>query len=139
MASLDLADRVVAIQRVPMFAEVDVRDLESISDCVDECRYDPHEVIFRHGEWGDDMLMIVSGDVVLTTREGKAITRGPGEYVGELALLRHQPRSVDATAGPNGLHALVMDCRMLETILEERPRVATAMVRTLADRLADFG
>jgi CRP-like cAMP-binding protein len=135
VSSLDIADRVLALQAVPMFASVDVVDLEQIAECVVERRYDAGETVFRRGDWEDDMIMIVSGEVRL---EGDLpiAPRGAGEHIGELAMLRHQPRSLTATAGPDGLHGLAMDCRQLETLVQQRPQIAVAMLATLADMLA---
>lgn len=133
--SLDMADRILALQAVPMFSSVAVADLEQIAACVEERRYGPNELIFRRGDWEDDMLMIVSGKVQLEGNVPMA-SRGPGEHIGELAMLRHQPRSLTATAGPEGMHGLVVDCRLLENLVEQRPQIATAMLATLADMLA---
>lgn len=133
--SLDIADRILALQAVPMFSTVAVADLQQIAECVEERRYGSNELIFRRGDWEDDMIMIVSGEVVLEGDVPMA-PRGPGEHIGELAMLRHQPRSLTATAGPEGMHGLVMDCRLLESLVEQRPQIATAMLATLADILA---
>lgn len=133
--SLDIADRVLALQAVPMFSQVDVADLSEIAACVEERRYEPRETIFRRGDWEDDMIMVVSGQVHL---EGDVpvAPRGPGEHIGEVAMLRHQPRSLTATAGGDGMHGLALDCRLLESLVEQRPQIAGAMLRTLADILA---
>ena len=138
IASLDLADRIVALRAVTLFSEVDVDDLEQIADSVEERRYEPDEVIFRRGDWEDDMIMIVTGEVHLSG-DVELPTRGPGQHIGELALLRHQPRSLTAVAGADGMHGLVMDCRVLERLIEARPRIAVAMLGTLADILATTG
>ncbi len=133
--SLDIADRVLALQAVPMFSQVDVGDLSEIAACVEERRYEPGETIFRRGDWEDDMIMVVSGEVHL---EGDVpiASRGPGEHIGEVAMLRHQPRSLTAIAGSRGMHGLALDCRLLESLVEQRPQIAVAMLRTLADILA---
>lgn len=136
LSSLDIADRVLALQAVPMFADVDVADLEQIAQAVEERRYGPHETIFRRGDWEDDMMLIVSGEVHLAG-DVPMPTRGAGEHIGELAMLRHQPRSLTATAGADGMHGLVVDCRVLESLIEDRPQIAIAMLGTLADILAE--
>ena len=136
LASLDIADRILALQAVPMFSGIAVADLEQIAAVVEERRYEPNEVIFRRGDWEDDMIMIVSGLVHLTG-DVPVAPRGPGQHIGELAMLRHQPRSLTATAGTDGMHGLVMDCRVLESLIEERPQIADAMLGTLADILAE--
>lgn len=138
--TLDLLERVLALRRVPLFSDVDPEDLERIALLVLERRYQPEELVFREGEEGDECLLIVSGEVVATTNRGGEtipIRRfGPGEHVGELALLRGRPRLSDVTAGPEGAHCLALRNPQLQAILEERPQVAMAMLATLAERLA---
>lgn len=135
VASLDIADRIVALKAVTLFSAVDIVDLEQIAESVEERRYEPAEVIFRKGDWEDDMIVIVDGAVELAG-DVDLPPRGPGQHIGELAVLRHQPRSLTATAGPTGMHGLVMDCRVLERLIEARPQIAVAMLGTLAEFLA---
>jgi CRP-like cAMP-binding protein len=135
VSSLDLADRILALQAVRMFVDVDVADLEQIAETLIEKRYEPDETIFRRGDWEDDMILVVSGEVHLAG-DVPIAPRGPGEHIGELAMLRHQPRSLTATAGPEGMHGLVVDCRVLERLVEDRPQIAASMLGTLAEILA---
>lgn len=135
VASLDIADRVVALQAVTLFSAVDIDDLRQIAESLEERRYEPGEVIFRRGDWEDDMIIIVDGEVGLAG-DVDLPPRRPGEHIGELAVLRHQPRSLTATAGPAGMHGLVMDCRVLERLIEARPQIAIAMLGTLSELLA---
>ena len=58
-----------------------------------------------------------------------------GDYVGELSLLRGQPRAANVTAGPDGVRGLILRGAELHAILEERPEAAMAMLATLAERL----
>ena len=119
VASLDLPDRILALQAVPMFSAVDVADLEQIANALVEKRFEPQETIFSRGDWEDDMILIVAGSVNLTG-DVALPPRGSGEHIGELAILRHQPRSLTAVAGPDGMHGLSMDCRVLERLMENR-------------------
>lgn len=118
-----------------MFAALEVADLEQIAESLVEKRFEPGEVIFRRGDWEDDMILVVAGQVSLAGDVPMA-PRGPGEHIGELAMLRHQPRSLTARAGPAGMVGLVMDCRMLERLIEDRPQIGTAMLATLSEILA---
>lgn len=119
-----------------MFSAVDIADLNQVAASVEERRYAPNETIFKRGDWEDDMIMIVAGEVQLEGDVAMA-PRGPGEHIGELAMLRHQPRSLTAVAGPTGMHGLAIECRVLENLIEQRPEIAMAMLSTLADMLAD--
>lgn len=138
--TLDLLDRVLAIQRVPMFSQVDPEDLERIASVTTERHYEADEVVFSEGEEGEEMLLIIRGEVIISReRQGEIEfirSYGPGNHVGELALLRRQPRAADVTAGSEGVHALVLRNPELHAILDERPGVAMSMLGTLAERIA---
>lgn len=139
LGTLGIAERVVAVQKVSMFSQLPVSDLERIAELSAERRYESGQVVFRFGDPDHFLIMVVTGGVTLSGGQGQKIeTRGPGEYVGELALLRHLPRSMTATAGPDGMHGLTMNCQTLESIIEERPSIATALAKSLADKLASL-
>ncbi len=58
----------------------------------------PGETIFRQGDEGDFVYSIIDGQVEVIRgepdREAKVINRlGPGEYFGEMALIRRAPRT----------------------------------------------
>ena len=138
--TLDLMQRVLVLQQVPMFSAIDPEDLERVAMVATEKHFEAEEWIFREGEDGDDMLIIVSGEAVVSyQRDGAPVpvrTYGSGDHVGELALLRGRSRASDVRAGPDGVHALVLGGDELQAILEERPEVAMAMLGTLAERIA---
>ena len=140
LETLDVIERVLALQRVPMFSAIDPEDLEKIALVTSERHYEAEESIFNEGDEGDEMLVIIRGEVVISRQVGgeTQIIRsyGPGNHVGELALLRRRPRVSDVTAGPDGVQTLGLRGPELQAILEERPEVAMAMLGTLAERLA---
>ena len=139
--TLDEFGRVLALQRVPMFSELDPEDLVLVARSSTEIRFDPEEAIYREGEPGAELLVIVEGSAAVSrTRDGDRQmidTYHDGEYVGELALLTGGRRAADVTAGAEGLHGLVIGKLELIAILEERPAVALGMLGTLASRLIE--
>jgi CRP-like cAMP-binding protein len=123
-----------------MFSELDPEDLELIARATAEVRYQAQEPIYVDGAEAREMLVIVAGSAVVSKARGSNVdliqTYGPGEHVGELALLGGGVRSADVTAGDEGLHGIVITKDDLTSILEERPTVALGMLTTLAQRLA---
>lgn len=138
--TLDLMERMLVLQRVPLFSAIDPEDMERIALVVTERHYRAEESVFHEGEESDEILLIVSGEVVVSRGRGSERvlirTYGPGDHVGELAMLRGRPRASDVTAGPDGVHCLMLRGPEFQAILEERPEVAMAMLGTLAERLA---
>jgi uncharacterized integral membrane protein len=70
---------------------------------VSHVHFAPGEVIFRQGDEGDFVYSIIDGrvEVVREEPEGKeqVLRRmGPGEYFGEMALIRHVPRTATVRA-----------------------------------------
>jgi NADH dehydrogenase len=71
-----------------------------------QAHYEPGEIVFSEGDTGDNLFMILSGQVEVLKLVGSETqvvsTLGPGEYFGEMALLGRRPRS----AGTRALTAL---------------------------------
>jgi hypothetical protein len=138
---LDMMDRVLVLQGVRMFSELDPEDLNLIARATQEEIYEPDAPIFVQGDIGDEMLVIVEGSAIVTVTHGTETrlvrTFGPGDHVGELSLLAGGHRSAHVHAGDEGVRALALSASDLLTVLEERPAVAMGMLGTLARRLID--
>ncbi len=139
--TLGTVERVLALQRVPMFADLDPEDLELIARNLSEVHFDRGALVFRDGEPGDEMLLIVRGSAVVSKLGGDSRyvinTYGEGDHVGELALLGGGPRSADVHAGDQGMEGLTLGKADLLSILDERPAAAVGMLGTLARRLVE--
>lgn len=139
--TLDEMGRILVLQRVTMFSDLDPEDLVLVARFTQETRFDPDDRIYREGDPGTELLVIVEGSAVVSkTRDGARHSIGTyraGEHVGELSLLTGGRRSANVDAGPDGLHGLVVGKSELMAILEERPSVAFGMLATLANRLIE--
>ena len=58
----------------------------------------PGEVLMSQGEVGDAFYVIASGQLDIIVDGAVERTRGPGEHVGEIALLLDQPRNATVRA-----------------------------------------
>jgi len=135
----DIIDTMLALQQVPMFSDLPPEDLHHVAEHCAERAYALDEVIYRQGDLGDEMLIVTRGQVRISrTVDGATeILRrfGPGDHVGELSLLRGQPRVADVIADAGGTEGLSLDAAAFRAIIDDRPEVAMAMLATLAERI----
>ena len=86
------------LRRVDLFAPLGTVDLERLAEALEPVRAAAGDVLIRQGEPGERLLLIVSGAVAVTVDGLPVRTQGPGEYFGEIALLRDSPRTATVTA-----------------------------------------
>jgi CRP-like cAMP-binding protein len=102
----DTLDRSIAraelLRRVPLFADLDAHQVQLIAAQMREESYESGAVIIRQGEVGETFYVIESGQVETSIQQdgGERVVaqRGPGEYVGEIALLMQVPRTATVRA-----------------------------------------
>ncbi len=118
-------------------------DLQSLSDNARENNFAPGQELMRAGEPGDTMHVIQSGLVKVpivdeSGAEKMVFHLGPGELVGEMALLTGEPRSADVIA----LHqtsTVSLDRATLQPLLEDYPNLAKFLTEILGRRLEEKG
>ncbi len=94
------------IEGVPMFAPLSVAAKERLAARLEPRSVGAGEVVIRAGEAGDRFYVVDEGELEITA-EGLRATAGPGDYFGEIALLRDVPRTATVTALIDSrLHAL---------------------------------
>jgi HEAT repeat protein len=134
--TLDEIGRMLALRRVPLFSELAPEDLQRIAASAVEHLYPSGEALVREGEPGNELVVIVEGTVRVVRADGQLIrTYGPGDHIGELAVLRHRPRAATVVADEGGVRGLTISGVGLKAILRERPEAAMAMLATLAERI----
>lgn len=97
------------------------------------------EILMRKGERGDSLFMIHDGWVKIVTEDSKGDELilnkcGPGETIGEMALLDGSPRSATVVALSDA-EVLELKKDVFEEILEQRSDVSLAIIRSYSERL----
>jgi CRP-like cAMP-binding protein len=135
---IGLLDRVLTLQRVPLFSALDPEELHLVARSATKISHAAGDVVFREGEGGDVMIIITVGSVDIRTGDSVVAVRRAGEFVGELSILRGKARMADVIAGNSGVSGLVVGSEALRGLVAERPEAASAMLTTLADRIAEL-
>jgi HEAT repeat protein len=141
LSTLSLLERVMFLRKVPLFEELSPADLKHIAEVASEHAYPDGEVIAEQGEPGDEMHIVVSGQIgVMRADDGshpaEIARRFPGEYVGEMAIISDEPRLASLVCS-GAVRTLSLDRRRFERILRERPAASLAVMRVLCDRLRE--
>ncbi len=106
-----------------------------------EEKFPPNEYIFREGEGGDKMFVVLEGQVMISKQitgagEEALAFLERGDYFGEMALIDQQPRSADARAHDNGAVVLSISREVLEGILDIQKVSSLRMLRLLCNLIA---
>ncbi|MFL5768185.1 MAG: HEAT repeat domain-containing protein, partial [Actinomycetota bacterium] len=97
LTTLSLIERIVFLRRVPLFDGLSPEDLKHVADITGEHAYAEGDLIAEQGETGDEMHLIVSGEIGVRvgpdpTAAREVARRGAGESVGEMAVISRAPR-----------------------------------------------
>src|SRR5512144_2673983 len=97
--------------------------------------YQPGEVLFREGESGEVMFVMQAGAVRISKAVGgeeKVLAvLGPGEFLGEMAILNGRPRTATATV-VEPARCLLLDARTLEAMVSKNTEIAMRLIKKLA-------
>jgi CRP/FNR family transcriptional regulator, cyclic AMP receptor protein len=104
-------------------------------------RFKPGATLLHEGQVGDKVLVILSGraKVSYTTESGREVVlrfAGPGEVIGELAVIDGQPRS-GTIAAVEPVETLTLSAERFMAFVDESPPARLALLRTLAARCRD--
>ena len=90
------------LARVPLFSDLTSRklDLLAVSMAVTDCR--PGQTVVRKGQPGSDFYVVRSGTFRVMDGRRQLAQLGPGDYFGEIALLRDVPRTATVIAASAG-------------------------------------
>jgi CRP-like cAMP-binding protein len=134
--------------QVSLFSSLKGHELDALLAATTIKKLKKKETLFRRGDPGNQLYGILSGSlkVMTTGTDAKDLVfnlMGPGEVLGEIALLDGQERSATVVA-VEATELMTLDRRELIPFLEKHPRAAielatvlAARVRRLSDRAED--
>ena len=126
------------LMEVPMFSSMDLDDLNMLKQICVLKDWDADRVIFREGDEGDSLIIILKGEVeVLKNSPSGPVSLaklGHGEVVGDMALLdgEHRSATVKTLEECSTLRISRAD---FEFLLSVRPSLNRSVMKTLTSRL----
>jgi signal transduction histidine kinase len=126
------------LRRVPLFAGLDDEDLVPIAAATTRRRLVTGEILVTQGDAGDALFVVADGELQVFKRSGQAdvpiATLGPGEIVGEMAVLEDRPRIASVRAVTPS-QVLRIDRDAILEMVRTRPTATLSILRTVMGRL----
>ncbi len=134
-----MPQNVALIRDVPLLARLAQQDLRALASRGRIKSHRSGAALFREGDRGDALYIVVQGAVRVSVlspsgSEATVAVLGPGEFVGELALLDGRPRSASAIV-LQPTKTLVVTRDEFRRWLRERPQAALALLEALSLRI----
>lgn len=130
-------ERIVHLAGIPLFADLDLEDLEELSMRSTEETFAAGHALCREGDETDDFFIVLAGTADVTVGARVVGTLRAGDVVGEIAALDRAPRTATVTAAGGPLRVLRLAGEDFRGILHSSPDVADSVLATLARRLRE--
>lgn len=132
-------ERLLYLQRVPLFSQLTLEQLEAIDRILSEARYLKGEVICQEGEIGNELYVLIAGEVGVFKGYGteQAVcltTQAPVTCFGEMAVLCDEPRSATVVANEDA-RLLTLDGGRVKELIYQMPEISFDFFRVLTMRL----
>lgn len=127
---------VETLQNVPLFAELEERELEQLARQMHERRFPEGADVTSEGAGGAGFFVIAEGNADVDVGGEYRATLGPGDFFGEVALIDTGVRSASITAATD-LLCYGLTPWEFRPFVEEHPKVAWALLQTMARRLRE--
>lgn len=126
-------ERVAHLKRVSLFERTPDRVLAGLARTLEEERFPAGTTMTTEGAVEDWLFVLIDGSV-RATQWDRAVELGPGDVVGELAVLAAEPRVVTAVAVTD-VHAFKLNKVDFDEALRTRPEIAAGVIAELVRRL----
>jgi HEAT repeat protein len=140
LKTVSILERIMLLREIPIFADLSPEDLKHVAEVAHEEWYPQNTDIFHQGDEGSRMFVIVDGRLqVVRNMDGRdqvLAERGPGDFLGEMAIIESAPRSATLHTQTE-VRVLAIDDETFKGILRERPNVSFAVLRSLSRRLRE--
>jgi CRP-like cAMP-binding protein len=125
------------LRAIPLFSGLPERSLRLVARLANDVEVPAGRLLIERGMPGAGLFVIRSGKVKVELPRGRTRVLGPGEIVGELALLTPEGRRTARVRATSDVTCLCIARKDFERLLREEPRIGVAMLPGLARRATD--
>jgi CRP/FNR family transcriptional regulator, cyclic AMP receptor protein len=128
--------KIELLKRVPLFERCSKSELAQIAALADEVDLPSARDLTQEGAGGFEFLVLVDGEADVV-RKGRVVNElGPGDFVGEIALVTGRPRTATVrTRGP--ARVLVVAATGFRTLMHDVPSIQDKVLAAITARLPE--
>jgi CRP-like cAMP-binding protein len=128
--------KIELLKRVPLFSACSKRELGEIAMLADELDLPKARNLPKEGTAGWEFIVLIQGEADVV-RKGRVVNElGPGDFIGEIALVSGKPRTATVrTRGPARI--LVVTASGFRALMHDVPSIQDKVLAALAARIAD--
>jgi CRP-like cAMP-binding protein len=124
-------DTTQLLKEVPLFSDLDNRELAQVADSMKRREFAAGQEIAREGESGVGFFVIEDGNAKVSVHGDERRRLGPGDYFGEIALIAQGARTATVTA-ESDLTALGMTFWDFRPLVEGNASIAWKLLQAFA-------
>ncbi len=128
-------ERLERLRAVPLFADLSEDSLQRIAAIASDFACPPGQMLVAPNQVGAGLFVIEEGTVTVEVQARK-FELGEGEFVGELALLDERATHSGRVRAASPVRGIAIARDDFSKALEDEPKLALTMLKTLARRLA---
>jgi CRP-like cAMP-binding protein len=124
------------IKKVPLFADLDKRELKEVADSMKERKFAAGDTVTEEGKGGAGFFVIDDGSAKVSVGGHEVRTIGAGDYFGEIGLIADIERTATITADTD-LRCYGMTLWDFRPLVESNASIAWKLLVAMAQRLKE--
>ena len=125
-----------ALRGARIFTGLSDEELRRVAEIASEVEFGQGHLLTEGGQIGSGMFVLLEGRVSVHAR-GADVELGPGEVIGELALLRRDARRVARVQALTPVRCLAIAREPFRALIVSDVHLAVALLESVADRVPD--
>lgn len=131
-------EKLFFLRKAPLLAGLGEQDLLQVAAIAVDMTFAPGETLFRQGDPGDSLYIILDGEVAIERDGVEVNVLGNGQFFGEVAVLADLPRSAGVVARSEVCVLCIARTDFLR-LFEHNRDLRLNVVRELGRRVCEIG
>lgn len=127
-------DKLAMLMGVPLFVGLDDDELEAVGRLCSEVEVPAGQELMHEEGPGSEFFLILDGQIRIHRAGATLRTMGPGDFLGEIALIDHGKRTASGTCETD-CRLLVLGRRDFHELLDQQPDIRVHVLEALARRV----